>query len=678
MSFIYPLFLAAALALVIPVLIHLFNLRRYKTVYFPHTRFLQNIQLRSQKQSQVRYKLLLAIRMLFLALLILAFAQPFFAGDDTKATGNRLQAIYIDNSGSMSLKKGSQRLLDIAKDAARRQVRNAAPGTKFVLLTNDRPVSYRPMPADKAILELGNIELSSVPKTAKQVLAMLKGIAESEAMPGADLYYYSDFQQSAVSDPPEADENITVFAVPLTGSKPVNVYIDTAYLTNPVLQTGESNELIVRARLSGEAPAEPPVVNLVVNGQIKSAATINFGDGRESTDTMSFRVNEAAWQQVELVIDDEAVRFDDTFRITARSAPNLSVLVLNEGQPSPYIQAAFRAYNGFRLNNASVNNPPADWGEYSLVIVNGCTRISKALGQHLATAQQLGQTVCIFPARTNNLEGLNEGLAEIADIRIAGVDTASQSATSLQQGSSIVRDLFESVPENVQLPATSWHYIIESGLTANRQSVLSFRNGDPLFAQFSPSAGQLYILSSGIDLQSGNFASSYFFAPFLYQMGVQTNGGNVYALTLGNRQPAYIPLNNANERNMVHLYDGNRDAIPTQRSFGAGLNVFIDDVVAKAGFYSMGAQGSDTTVIAVNTSRAESRLTTISPADLKNTWQGIDIQVVSPDTIGSTGAYNRWGSFPLWKVCVILALIMLAVETWVLAGSLRKPTAATQ
>src|SRR5690606_5847698 len=131
---------------------------------------------------------------------------------------------------------------------------------------------------------------------------------------------------------------------------------------------------------------------------------------------------------------------DDTFRLTARSAPNLSVLVLNEGQPSPYIRAAFRSYKGFRLHNAGTANPPAVWNEYSLVIVNGCTRISKELGKKLAGAQQVGQTVCIFPARTNNLAGLNEGLAEIADITITGVDTGTQNATSLQQGSSIVRD----------------------------------------------------------------------------------------------------------------------------------------------------------------------------------------------------------------------------------------------
>lgn len=677
-SFIYPLFLAAGVALAIPVIIHLFNLRRYKTVFFPHTRFLKNIQLRSQKSSQLRYKWLLALRMLFLTMLILAFAQPYLSSNDDIDTANRLQAIYIDNSGSMSLKKGAQRLVDVAKYAAIKQVKNATLGTKFILLTNDKPVSYRPLPADKTMAAIANVDISANHKTAEQVISVLQSIVQTEAASGTDLYYYSDFQQSAVGTPPAQQENLTVYAVPIAGNDANNIYIDTAYLLNPVLQIGESNELIVRTKLYGNEPETAPVLNLMVNKQVKSAATINFDNAKEKTDTLRFRVNDAAWQQIELTINDVAVRFDDSFRITARSAPNLSVLVLNEGNPSPYIQAAFRAYDGFKLSNAATSNPPADWSSYSLVILNGCTQISSTLGKQLAKALELGQTVCIFPAKTNQYTAINAGLQEIAAISIDGIDTATQTATSLQQGNELVRNLFSSIPDNVQLPTATWHYSLQSDITANRQSVLSFRNGTPLFAQYTPSVGQLYILSTGIDPQSGNFPSSYFFAPFLYQMAVQANGGNTYALTLGSKQPAYLPLNNADERNMVHIYANEQDAIPPQRTQGAGLNVFVDEVATQAGFYPLYTQGADTTLVAINQSRAESILQTTDVSKLDDLWQGIEVQVVDAETLGTTSSYNRWGSFPLWKVCVILALIMLAAETWVLVGSLRKPTAATQ
>ena len=154
----------------------------------------------------------------------------------------------------------------------------------------------------------------------------------------------------------------------------------------------------------------------------------------------------------------------------------------------------------------------------------------------LADAMQQGQSICIFPGKTSNLQALNDGLKQVGDIRITGTDTAVQTASSIQQGSALVRDLFEKIPENVQLPVANWHYIISAGLSANQQSVLSFRNGDPLLALYTPSRGQLYICATAADLQSGNFPGSYFFTPFLYQMAMQSSSSSIYAITLGAQQ----------------------------------------------------------------------------------------------------------------------------------------------
>src|SRR5690606_38908721 len=115
-SFLYPLFLLAGISIAIPVFIHLFNLRRYKTVYFPNISFLKDIRLHSKKQSQLRYKWLLVLRILFLVFLILAFAQPFLNNRNAEKTATSLQVIYMDNSASMSLKKGTRSLLEIAKE----------------------------------------------------------------------------------------------------------------------------------------------------------------------------------------------------------------------------------------------------------------------------------------------------------------------------------------------------------------------------------------------------------------------------------------------------------------------------------------------------------------------------------------------------------------------------------
>ncbi len=679
MSFLYPLFLVAGLSLAIPVLIHLFNLRRYKTVFFSNTRFLKNIQLNSRRQSEVRYKWLLAARLLFLLFLILAFAQPFFSRNK-KDTGNKLKVIYIDNSYSMSLKKGARNLLETAKDAATKQVREAIPGTRFLLLSNDKPPSYQPLPADKVLTEINSLDVSPNSKTLNQTLAMVQSILENEAAAGADVYYYSDMQSSSFPAQPDTTllRHITFFGIPVQAEEVSNMYIDTAYLNAPVLQTSQTNKLIVLTRLTGKQPKENPILQLKINGQVKSAASVSFSNKNESIDTLSFQLNDANWQRMELSINDASIRFDDTFRISARSASNLSVLVLNEGQANPYIQAAFHAYNGFHLNQANIQSIPAKLNENNLLILNGVTRIDKNLGKILNDALQQGQSICIFPGRTSNFSELNEGLKSLGDIHIDGIDTSAQTASSLQEGSNLVKDIFEKIPDNVQLPATSWHYIINSGLTANQQSILSFRNGDPLLARYTPSRGQLYICAVSADLQSGNFPGSYFFAPFLYQMAIQSKSGDMFAITTGKQQAVYLSLNNADERNMVHIYAPGIDIIPPQRPSGAGLEVFADQAVQQSGFYSLAAASGDTTVIALNHDRSESRLVARDINSLKKQWNGANIKWLDISETGSAKAKDDWNGFPLWKVCAILALLLLAAETYLLAGGFRKQNVATQ
>ncbi len=677
MSILYPLFLLAGITIAVPVLIHLFNLRRYKTVNFPSIRFLKNIQLHSQKQSQLRYKWLLLTRVLFLLLLVLAFAQPFFNNRNLKkATGN-LHVIYVDNSHSMSVKKGARTLLDIAREAARRQIMESPAGSEFIILTNDRPFSYQSISAEKALTALNETGFSPVTRPAAQIFATIQGITQSGGSNRGNIYYYSDFQQNSFPGTQDAAllRGFHFNGIPLRGSAVTNLFIDTAYLAVPALKTAQNNQLIVKTKSVGEPPKDPVIIQLTINGQVKNATGIEFTDGYEHVDTLAFQIDKTDWQRIELTVNDGSVHFDDTFRIAVRSAGNLSVLVLNEGQPNPYIQTAFRSYEGFQLTQRNITES-ADWSEFNLIILNGLTSIPGNLAKNIAVSLQRGQSVCFFPGKTSNTAGLSEGLQQIGDIRITGLDTVAQTAAHLQEGSDLVRDLFEKIPENVQLPVAGWHYNITAGLSANQQAILSFRNGDPMLSQYRPSRGYFYLLSTGTDIAAGNFTGSYFFVPFLYQMAAQSKGSDIYAVTAGKLQPVFLPVPHASDRNIIHAYAEGIDVIPPQRTSGSGLEVFLGKVLQQPGFYTLaGAQG-DSTLVALNHNRAESELIYWDLDELRSGWKGEHISWNDYQT--PSGKSSSGSALPLWKVCVILALLMLAAESYLLAGSYRKPSVASR
>lgn len=100
MQFLHPEFFYALPALLIPILIHLFQLRRFKVQAFTNVALLQKIRFQTRKSSQLKKWLVLLIRLLSIACIITAFCKPFFSNKSAKKNTSET-VIYLDNSFSM-------------------------------------------------------------------------------------------------------------------------------------------------------------------------------------------------------------------------------------------------------------------------------------------------------------------------------------------------------------------------------------------------------------------------------------------------------------------------------------------------------------------------------------------------------------------------------------------------
>src|SRR5689334_18934251 len=122
MTFVYPLFLWALAALAVPVIIHLFNFRKYQKVYFTNVKFLKELQQESKSKSRLREILVLIARALTILCLVFAFSQPVVKDEDNKINilhGQNNISVYIDNSLSMQNVNRQGPLIEIAKNKAR-------------------------------------------------------------------------------------------------------------------------------------------------------------------------------------------------------------------------------------------------------------------------------------------------------------------------------------------------------------------------------------------------------------------------------------------------------------------------------------------------------------------------------------------------------------------------------
>src|SRR5688572_22196092 len=113
MSFLYPAFLIGALAIAIPIVLHLLRRDIAPEVPFTAVRLLRRAPIERSQRRRLREILLLTARVAALLLLAMAFARPFAASSATGA----LRIVAVDRSFSMGGSGRFERALTQARTA---------------------------------------------------------------------------------------------------------------------------------------------------------------------------------------------------------------------------------------------------------------------------------------------------------------------------------------------------------------------------------------------------------------------------------------------------------------------------------------------------------------------------------------------------------------------------------
>ena len=230
MSFLYPAFLYALAAIAIPIIIHLFNFKRYKTVYFSNVKFLKNVKQETKSKSQLKHILVLISRILIIASLAIAFAQPYIPVNKNIISNKKQEvSIYVDNSFSMNSENKYGNLLNISKNKAR-QIANAfKPNTEFLLLTNDFDSKHQHLVNKEQLIEyLSDVKISSNTKKLSEIISKQNDFLSS-SKEKKKIFLISDFQKN-FSDfsKIKKDSDLNVFLVPQETESVNNLFIDSS------------------------------------------------------------------------------------------------------------------------------------------------------------------------------------------------------------------------------------------------------------------------------------------------------------------------------------------------------------------------------------------------------------------------------------------------------------------
>lgn len=677
MQFIYPEFLFALSVLAIPIIIHLFNFRRFKKIYFTNVRFLKEIKQDTQSRSRIKHLLVLISRLLALTFLVLAFAQPFIPAKTNKVqSGTKRISIYVDNSFSMDALGKNGSLLESAKKKAREIANAYKPSDEFQLLTSSFEGRHqRLVSRDEFFKLLDEIKPTSSVHTFSEVLQRQQDalFSDNKHKTSKTAYIVSDFQKSTFDiDNSKIDTAMQVSMVPIKASTVNNLFIDTCYLSTPFVQLNTPNELIVRIRNTGENNAENIPLKLLINNSQKAIASVTVNSASVTDVKLSFTISESGWQRAQLNIIDYPITFDDNFYFNFNVRNFLQVLSINGNDPSPALNAIFGNDPYFVLKNSNENQ--IDYSAFpsmQLIILNEVNEFSSGLIQELKRYVSKGGSVFVIPSDKSNLSSYNNLFNEIGLNTLGSRITQQEKIDKIETKHPLFTGVFEkgkSLPENMDLPAVSSYFPIIRTSKGVSETVMKLSSGNPFLTSNSYGKGVVYLLATSLQQEDGSFPRHALFVPVMLRAALRGSAEINKPLVIGQDHDFSISDTLVSADNVFHLINTKEkfDIIPESKIYNNTTVLSVHDQIKNAENYDLIAGNSVIAIESFNFDRKESDLSVYNSDELteiSTKFGSTKINVVEgegKDLSHSIAQLNEGKR--LWKYCIVLVLLFLAAE----------------
>ena len=512
MNFIYPQFLWALFAVAIPIIIHLFNFKKFKKVYFSDVSLLKQVELETSKKSNIKHILILLARILAIIALVLAFAQPYWnKGNNNNLVGEKIVSVYVDNSLSMNNKWNEFTLLDKAKQQAIQISENFAQNDKFQLITNDfKPVHQRFLTKEEFVTEIDEIGISSISRKISSVEQKQIDFLKKESSNNKLAFYISDFQKTTADmDELKLDSSISLTILPISGSFPGNVWIDSVWFESPVRMVNKKEQL--HARLVNSTSDDIQLkAELILNGQVKGLLNHDVFANSEEEITIDFLVKEPGNVAGEIKISeypDPNSVFDDSYFFSYLLKPESKVLVINQSaefldSKQGSVNQLFLSDSYFKVENTLVSS--LDYGKFEesdLIILNEVNSFSSGFITQILSYVNSGGTLFIVPSSNPDLPSASELLLATMGGRIIKKDTTNTSVSWLDMENSFFKDVFLKAPKNMDLPKVFNQFDFDFSSRAGTISLIKTQNGKDFLAMNQSKKGK-YLLCRFLCLRS--------------------------------------------------------------------------------------------------------------------------------------------------------------------------------
>ena len=686
MEFLYPNMLYALLAVAIPILVHLFNFRRYKKIYFSNVEMLQSIHKKTKKQSELKHILILLARILTIVAIVLAFAQPYFPNKHSLINNQKKQwvSIYLDNSFSMTQKGEEASLLDEAKNMALGILDSYQTTDKFHLITNEMQGKhhrwFNKMEMEQNILQ---IEAVYMQQKLSHILQREKMLRESKSSNSQNqkalLYLLSDFQKNILDKQNiTPDTNLLLRFLPLQNNPVNNIFIDSLGFENQIQLPHTISKIWVRIKNNGEEDIADIPLRLYINEEQKAVVSVSLAAHKSKTIDLSFTNGSGGVYTGKVEVDDYPIIFDDQYYFNFRIRHQLKVAVLYQDKPNVYLRHLYKndslvKYTDFSWRNIDYKQIKSQ----DLIILNELEKIGSGLQQELVQYIKEGGQLLFIPSSVKPLAYQNL-LRELKAPQYHSLDSNSTFIADIEKQLPYYHQVFEKNKletkdhEKIDLPLIKMCYPVT--FTANTTAIrlLQTRGKKVILSESHFGKGKLYQLAFPLSLQYSNLPEHALFVPVFYQMLLQSEDRKPLYQIVGSGESIDIQIAHqvSQKDEVLHISQDEIQWIPQMKKKNAYQWQLIQVQWPNDGIFNVILGDSLVEQLAVNYDRRESDFSLWTAKEIRQ-WIAQEkykyFQVIesSNKNISSRIIQLDHGT-SLWKWFVFFAIIFIFVETLIL------------
>jgi len=651
-----PWFLAGALAVGVPLYLHLLRRHTSTPQQFSSLMFVEPRTQSSIRHRRLRYLALLTLRLLVLLLLVLAFANPYIKRATVSASGERLLVIAVDNS--LSMRAGSR--LDDAKREALSLLASRNPAQRAQVLAFGSQVQVMTQPViDPAGLR--NAVESIQPGDSRGSFGALAGamrsIAQTVQTP-IELHVFSDMQRTNM--PPSFSEmampaNVSLVLHPASKGAAANWTVESV---NAPAQVWDPKKARVEAVVAGfDTAAATRTVSLVVNGKTLATKQANVpANGRASVEFDSLDVPYGFSRCAVKIDSADAMPADDQYMFSVRRSDPQRVLFVHESNDSRsplYFGAALgsSAQSAFVMETVPGSQVQGtDPTKYAFVVISDSS-LSEGAQNVLMRYVRAGGNLLIAAgttmARLSTVPILGNAISGSHYYSRDGAGFASVSDTDTS---------YAPVGKADQWGGVKFYYAVAIDPTG-AHVIAHLNDQTPLVLEKQIGEGRVVVFASGFDNLTNDLPLHPMFVPF-----VQETAGDLSGLQQREGMAlvdSYMQLRTAKEQAVsVDVTDpeGKHPLSIQQAAKAQSIQL------TEAGFYEVRLANGRQDMVGVNADRRESDLTPMAD-DVMSLWTG-----KSPNGQSATsGASSADDSAPektpysiAWYVLLALAAVALA------------------